>query len=133
MGKDASNAEWNIASRFDNLFIIDRNVDLITLMPTQLTYEGLIDECFGISQATVRLPAEKFPNTGQSSKTPAEPDAGKKDVKDKKITLNSTDELYAEIRDKNFSSVGPVFSAKTKFLSAKMGVIKWHFVLCDPV
>ena len=124
MGKDTSNSEWNIASRFDNLFVLDRNVDLITLLPTQLTYEGLVDECFAIQQATVRLPVEKFPNPGQSSKAAvSDADAGaKKEAKDKKITLNSSDELFAEIRDKNFSAVGPVFSAKTKFLSAKMGV-----------
>lgn len=122
MGKDAANAEWNIPSRFDNMFIIDRNVDLLTLMPMQLTYEGLVDECFGIQQATVKLPADRFPNTGQASKAADPVDPVKKEQKERKITLNSSDELYAEIRDKNFSAVGPIFSSKTKFLSAKMGV-----------
>ena len=32
----------------DNLVLIDRHVDMITPMCTQLTYEGLIDEMFGI-------------------------------------------------------------------------------------
>jgi vacuolar protein sorting-associated protein 33A len=32
----------------DSLIIIDRHVDMITPMLTQLTYEGLIDEFFGI-------------------------------------------------------------------------------------
>lgn len=35
-------------SRFDSLIILDRRVDMITPMLTQLTYEGLIDEFFGI-------------------------------------------------------------------------------------
>ena len=35
-------------SEFDSLFILDRTVDLLTLMRTQLTYEGLVDELFGI-------------------------------------------------------------------------------------
>ncbi|XP_055339771.1 vacuolar protein sorting-associated protein 33A-like [Paramacrobiotus metropolitanus] len=121
MGVDNANSEWNIPSRFDNLFLIDRNVDLLTLMPIQLTYEGLIDECFGITQGTAKLPADKFPITGQSSKTAESGESSKAEPKEKKITLNSTDELYAEIRDKNFSAVGPIFSSKTKFLSAKMG------------
>lgn len=32
----------------DQLILIDRSVDLLTPMVTQLTYEGLIDELFGI-------------------------------------------------------------------------------------
>ena len=35
-------------SRFDSLIVLDRRVDMITPMLTQLTYEGLIDEFFGI-------------------------------------------------------------------------------------
>ena len=32
----------------DNLILIDRHVDMVTPMLTQLTYEGLIDEIIGI-------------------------------------------------------------------------------------
>jgi hypothetical protein len=35
-------------SDFDSMIIIDRSVDLLTPMCTQLTYEGLIDEIYGI-------------------------------------------------------------------------------------
>lgn len=35
-------------STIDQLILIDRSVDLLTPMVTQLTYEGLIDELFGI-------------------------------------------------------------------------------------
>lgn len=35
-------------STIDHLILIDRSVDLLTPMVTQLTYEGLIDELFGI-------------------------------------------------------------------------------------
>jgi len=34
--------------QIDNLLIIDRIVDPLTPLLTQLTYEGLIDEFFGI-------------------------------------------------------------------------------------
>lgn len=38
-------------SQIDHLLLIDRSVDLITPMATQLTYEGLIDELFGINNS----------------------------------------------------------------------------------
>lgn len=37
-------------SQIDCLFVIDRVTDLITPLVTQLTYEGLIDEAYGISK-----------------------------------------------------------------------------------
>lgn len=36
----------------DSLIIVDRNVDIITPLLTQLTYEGLLDEFFGIQNCT---------------------------------------------------------------------------------
>lgn len=43
----------------DNLILIDRQIDPITPLVTQLTYEGLIDEMFGIKHGAVRLPAHR--------------------------------------------------------------------------
>jgi len=43
-----SASEPPIMPQIDNLLIIDRNVDPLTPLLTQLTYEGLIDEFFGI-------------------------------------------------------------------------------------
>jgi hypothetical protein len=40
-----------ISPLFDTLMIIDRTVDLITPVVTQLTYEGLIDEFYGIKHS----------------------------------------------------------------------------------
>jgi hypothetical protein len=37
-----------MSKQFDSLVIIDRATDLITPFLTQLTYEGLLDEYFGI-------------------------------------------------------------------------------------
>jgi excinuclease UvrABC ATPase subunit len=39
-------------SEIDSLVILDRTVDLVTPMCTQLTYEGLIDEVYGIHNST---------------------------------------------------------------------------------
>jgi hypothetical protein len=37
-----------ISDKVDSLIILDRRVDMITPLLTQLTYEGLVDELFGI-------------------------------------------------------------------------------------
>ena len=46
---------WRAAggSRIDQLVLVDRVVDLISPMCTQLTYEGLIDETLHIKNGTV--------------------------------------------------------------------------------
>ena len=36
------------SSRIDSLIVLDRRVDMITPLLTQLTYEGLVDELIGI-------------------------------------------------------------------------------------
>ncbi len=48
------NEEPQITPKVDNLILIDRNVDYITPMMTQLTYEGLIDENFGIKYSMIK-------------------------------------------------------------------------------
>ena len=40
----------------DALVLLDRSVDLVSPLPTQLTYEGLLDEMFSINCSSVRLP-----------------------------------------------------------------------------
>ena len=40
-----------ISPQFDTLLILDRTVDLTTPVVTQLTYEGLIDEFYGIKHS----------------------------------------------------------------------------------
>ena len=45
-------ADPPMAPQIDTLMILDRTVDLTSPVVTQLTYEGLIDECYGIKQST---------------------------------------------------------------------------------
>lgn len=47
----------------------------------------------------------------------------------KKLQLNSAEELYAEIRDKNFNAVGSVLSKKAKVISAAFEVSRFA---CPP-
>ncbi|KAG9487697.1 hypothetical protein GDO78_007474 [Eleutherodactylus coqui] len=112
MKRELGGSNNQITPVFDTLLLLDRNVDLLTPLATQLTYEGLIDEVYGIQNSNVKLPPEKFApkKQGESGKDlPTEP---------KKLLLNSAEELYAEIRDKNFNAVGTVLSKKAKIISA---------------
>eukprot|EP00873_Tetraselmis_striata_P038802 jgi/Tetstr1/459066/TSEL_000402.t1 len=43
----------------DAAVLLDRGVDLVTPLCTQLTYEGLIDELLGIHNGTVELEGDK--------------------------------------------------------------------------
>lgn len=45
--------EPQITPQIDNLLILDRNVDLLTPLLSQLTYEGLIDEIFNIKNSKI--------------------------------------------------------------------------------
>ncbi|KAF7484198.1 vacuolar protein sorting-associated protein 33A isoform X2 [Marmota monax] len=112
MKREFTGSQNSIFPVFDNLLLLDRNVDLLTPLATQLTYEGLIDEIYGIQNSYVKLPPEKFAPKKQG-------DSGKDlPTEAKKLQLNSAEELYAEIRDKNFNAVGSVLSKKAKIISA---------------
>lgn len=66
----------------------------------------------------MKLPPEKFAPKKQG-------DSGKDlPTEAKKLQLNSAEELYAEIRDKNFNAVGSVLSKKAKVISAAFEV-RW--------
>lgn len=48
MKREFAGTQNQILPVFDTLLLLDRNVDLLTPLATQLTYEGLIDEIYGI-------------------------------------------------------------------------------------
>lgn len=76
---------------------------MITPLCSQLTYEGLVDELYGISNNLIELPEQVAPL--QANGKPV------------KVELNSGDKLYSEIRDMNFSRVGLLLSSRAKSLS----------------
>ena len=51
MRREMAGQEPQITPQIDNLLILDRTVDLLTPLLSQLTYEGLIDEIFGINNS----------------------------------------------------------------------------------
>lgn len=49
MKREFAGSQNQILPVFDTLLLLDRNVDMLTPLATQLTYEGLIDEIYGIT------------------------------------------------------------------------------------
>lgn len=68
-----------------------------------------------IASCQMAAPKEDPKNKDQqgNNKPPAKP---------KKVILNSGENLYAEIRDMNFSAVGPVLSREAKRITAEYEV-----------
>ncbi|KAL4191165.1 hypothetical protein AMTRI_Chr07g28360 [Amborella trichopoda] len=82
----------------NTLILLDREVDMITPMCSQLTYEGLLDEFFHINNGSVELDASIMGSQQSGKKM--------------KVPLNSSDKLYKEIRDLNFEVVVQVLRQK---------------------
>ncbi|KAJ9182999.1 hypothetical protein P3X46_006921 [Hevea brasiliensis] len=83
----------------NTLILLDREVDMVTPMCSQLTYEGLLDEFLHIHNGSVELDA---------SIMGAQQQEGKK----MKVPLNSSDKLFKETRDLNFEVVVQVLRQK---------------------
>ncbi|KIX01755.1 uncharacterized protein Z518_09482 [Rhinocladiella mackenziei CBS 650.93] len=99
------------STSIEQLIIIDRDVDFVTVLLTQLTYEGLIDELVGIKQNRAEIdsaiigPApQQRSQTGSSSMSPAT--AIRQGLK-RRIQLDSSDPLYEQLRSSNFALIGP--------------------------
>ncbi|KAI3705526.1 hypothetical protein L1987_75765 [Smallanthus sonchifolius] len=83
----------------NTLIILDRELDMVTPMCTQLTYEGLLDELLHINNGAVEVDASIM-------------GANQQDGKKMKVPLNSTDKLFRETRDLNFEVVVQVLRQK---------------------
>ncbi|KFA51465.1 hypothetical protein S40293_06736 [Stachybotrys chartarum IBT 40293] len=83
----------------ESVIIIDREVDFVTPLLTQLTYEGLIDEVFEIQNNQTKVNTTIVGATAQASTTTSQ------NLK-RTIQLDSSDKLYNELRDVNFAIVG---------------------------
>jgi len=108
---------------FDTIVVLDRQVDLVSPFMTQLTYEGLIDEFYKIGQTKVRLPDEVAQSGGDSENrgsrgSPSHGGAGTTHL------LNSSDELFADLRDRHFQTVAPILQRRVKSIAAQEQQIK---------
>ncbi|XP_041755116.1 vacuolar protein sorting-associated protein 33B [Coregonus clupeaformis] len=82
-----------------NVFLIDRDVDLVTPLCSQVVYEGLVDDIFRIKCGCV----EFGPEVTSSEKSI-------------KVMLNSQDKVFNEIRNEHFSQVFGFLSQKARNL-----------------
>ncbi|KAG5502957.1 hypothetical protein JKF63_04730 [Porcisia hertigi] len=89
----------DIPSEVETLIIMDRCVDLVTPLMTQLTYEGLIDELYNIENCETRFPFSLSESSGVGI--------------NEKVVLSGFDRIFAEIRDKSFTGVGSVLYQKS--------------------
>ena len=85
--------------------VLDRAVDLVSPLPTQLTYEGLIDELLGVSCSKVRC--QECLQRGQGTVVDLHcitlPRFGEAD-KQKTVTLSSCEALHRDLRGLNWTA-----------------------------
>jgi hypothetical protein len=108
------------SNTIESVIIIDREVDYATPLLTELTYEGLIDEVFGIhyNQADVDsaiVGAAQQPAPQSSSRTVG---ATAVQGKTRKVLLDSSDKLYSQLRDCNFAIVGSLLNKVARRLQS---------------
>lgn len=107
------------SAAIESLVVIDREVDLATPLLTQLTYEGLIDELYGINYNQAEVDSSIVgvaPAAQPSGKAPAAPtQQGLK----RKIQLDSSDKLYDQTRDANFGIVSSLLNKVARRLQSE--------------
>ncbi|KAI9842038.1 MAG: hypothetical protein M1837_007534 [Sclerophora amabilis] len=128
-GQDSSVSDTSVlglipSSTIEDLIIIDREVDLATVLLTQLTYEGLVDELFEIKNnqsevdsSIVGAAPSQQPGQGSSSKSPAPTQPPQQGLK-RRIQLDSSDKLYDQLRDANFAIVGSLLNKVARRLES---------------
>lgn len=92
-----------VLPELSTVILLDREVDMITPLLTQLTYAGLLDEYLGVNNGAVEV-NESIMGTQQEGKVT--------EGKMTKVPLNSSDKLFKEIRDLNFEVAGQVLRDK---------------------
>jgi len=84
------------------LVLLDRSADMVTPFCVQQTYEGMIDEHFGIKGASIDI-----------DKKIIKPDEEEKDNKVENIFLRNEDDMFfRQLRNLNFASLEPFFSSE---------------------
>ena len=108
------------SASIESLIIIDREIDFATVLLTQLTYEGLIDEMFGVQHNQAEIDSSivgPAPGTQQSGRSPAAPvQQGLK----RKIQLDSSDKLFEQLRDVNGAIVDGLLYKVARRLQSDM-------------
>ncbi|XP_058762201.1 vacuolar protein-sorting-associated protein 33 homolog [Vicia villosa] len=92
------NSSDMVMPEINTVILLDREVDMVTPLCSQLTYEGLLDEFLHINNGSVEIDGSilGLPQDGKKTKVP----------------LNSSDKLFKEIRDLNFEVVVQILRQK---------------------
>ena len=107
------------SATIESLIIIDRDIDMATPLLTQLTYEGLIDEMFGIKNNQAEVDTSIIGQApGQQGKGAAGTAPQQQSLR-RKIQLDSSDKLYDQLRDANFTIVGPLLNKVARRLAGE--------------
>jgi hypothetical protein len=102
----------------EHLVVIDRSIDFPTALATQLTYEGLIDEVFTISNNTAEVESSILDGASSAAAQASESAATPTSATKRKILLDNTDKLYPELRNGNFATVGPALNRAARRLAS---------------
>jgi hypothetical protein len=102
------------SSTVDSLIIIDREVDFPTVLLTQLTYEGLIDEVFNISANQTEVDSSIV---GGAAPQPGQTGSASTTMK-RKVLIDSKDTLYNTLGDANFAIVGNLLNKVARRLQS---------------
>uniref|UniRef100_A0A7S4HA49 Uncharacterized protein n=1 Tax=Guillardia theta TaxID=55529 RepID=A0A7S4HA49_GUITH len=105
----------------DELILVDRELDLVTPMLTPLSYEGLIDEIFGIQHGFAALPSELVPGAGNQWNQRDNEQARVK------VSLSSQDELFVKLRDLHPSKTQKTITERDTLLKTQqLGAINMN-------
>ncbi|OBS60690.1 hypothetical protein A6R68_08156 [Neotoma lepida] len=85
-----------------HIFLLDRDMDFVTALCSQVVYEGLVDDTFRIKCGSVDF----GPEVTSSDKS-------------LKVLLNAEDKVFNEIRNEHFSNVFGFLSQKARNLQAQ--------------
>jgi len=88
-----------------HIFLLDRDVDFVTALCSQVVYEGLVDDTFRIKCGSVDF----GPEVTSSDRS-------------LKVLLNAEDKVFNEIRNEHFSNVFGFLSQKARNLQAQYDV-----------
>lgn len=102
------------STTIDSLIIIDREVDFPTVLLTQLTYEGLIDEVFNISANQTEVDSSVV---GGAAPQPGQTGSASTSMK-RKIMIDPKDSLYSDLGDANFAIVGSLLNKVARRLQS---------------
>ncbi|KYQ89401.1 Sec1-like family protein [Tieghemostelium lacteum] len=83
------------SSQMKTLILLDRNIDVLPMLLTQQTYQGLIDEIFTISSGCSIMLDEDDQIDQQQQQPP----------RTRKVILDSKDILFSNIKNFNFSTI----------------------------